>query len=116
MDRAFSSPSLLDQLYKNNLGFICGSKTNLNYCKSVINSFARGIAVRRRGYILRRIWTASQNIFNYLVLLTILSTGYRERKPLYIHVYLDPFRAAGEKRNIVEKAEKLQKKLKLNLP
>ena len=45
------------------------------------------------------------------------STGYRERKPLYIHVYLDPFRAAGERENIVEKAEKTaEKKLKLNLP
>lgn len=39
MDRAFSSPTLLDRLYEQNLGFICGSKTNLNYCKSVLSSF-----------------------------------------------------------------------------
>lgn len=115
MDRAFSSPSLLDQLYKNNLGFICGSKTNLNYCKSVINSFARelqlgGVDTFLEEYGLQA--KTSSTTWSYYD----PSTGYRERKPLYIHVYLDPFRAAGERETLLKKLKKLQKKIKAKSP
>lgn len=111
MDRAFSSPTLLDQLYKKNLGFICGSKTNLNYCKSVINSYALTLQLGGLETFLEEFGLqakTSSTTWSYFD----PATGFRERKSLYIHVYFDQYRAAGEKEALLKRLKKLQEKIK----
>ena len=110
MDRAFSSPTLLDRLYEQNLGFICGSKTNLNYCKSVLSSFEPQLRFGGVDTFLEEFGVqakTSSTTWSY----RDPATGYLETRPLYIHVYLDPARAAAENESLLRQIKKVQDKL-----
>lgn len=110
MDRAFSTPTLLDQLYKQNLGFICGSKTNLNYCKAVISSFTHALRTGGLNTFLEEFSLqakTSSTTWSYQDPVT----GFQERKPLYVHVYLDPYLATEQKQTLLKRLKEIEKKL-----
>lgn len=89
IDRAFTSPSLLDRLYSTGIGFVGGAKNNYAVCSSSL-SWAEPILLKMEAD-------------NYDVGLDIYSvtrkitwhfndarTGIAEKKDLYVHVYFSP--------------------------
>lgn len=111
MDRAFSSPTLLDKLYEQGLGFICGSKTNLSYCKSVLTNYEPQLRVGGLDTFLDEYsLQAKTAVTNWSYIDP--ATGHRESCPLFVHVYLDPFRAADERDSLLKRLKVVQQKIK----
>ena len=102
MDRIFSSPTLLDRLYEQNLGFICGSKTNLSYCKSVLTNFEPLLRVGGLDTFLDE-YSVQAKTASTTWTYRDPTTGHQERRSLFIHVYLDPFRAACERESLLRR-------------
>lgn len=110
MDRIFSSPTLLDRLYEQNLGFICGSKTNLSYCKSVLTNFEPLLRVGGLDTFLDE-YSVQAKTASTTWTYRDPTTGHQERRSLFIHVYLDPFRAACERESLLRRLKAVEKKL-----
>ena len=84
--------------------------------KSVINSFARELQLGGVDTFLERIWTASQKHLQLLGLTTILQQVIVKGSHCISMFILTHSVPPEKERNIVEKAEKLQKKIKAKSP
>lgn len=115
LDRAFSTPRLLNLLYQSHLGFLCGSKSNLNYCKSLINNYDPILEVGGLSTFLSEFGIQAKTketswFYNDP------ATGAQEKGNLFIHVYLDESRAAQEKEITLKRLAAVQKKLDKKQP